>query len=209
HPRKEIVWEHESKYHCQPDLYEALRLGVSSLWDTCYVGEEKNTKQKNNFKEYHNQHGRQHGFSIIINSRETALKAIEAIIEQGEGADSKNVPADFRPYVITDEIVFDAAWFKGHLSHYQKFRMLLHAHHQLPPVYEERITEHSETANANMKKAYLNFWKEMEINFNREGSEMRPGFWKEMRELGDSIAAVWQSGSCPDFNVDVSHTPGY
>jgi len=202
HPRKEIVWEHESKYNSQPELYEALRLGVASLWNTCYVGENKNTKQKNNFKEYHNQHGKQHCFSININSRETALKAVEAIIEQGEGADSKHVPADFRPHVITDEIVFDAAWFKGNLSHYQKFRILLHSCHKLPPVYEERITEESATANETMIRSYLNFWNEMEINFNSEGNDMRPSFWKEMWELGNSIAAVWESGMCPDFNLD-------
>jgi hypothetical protein len=104
-PKKEIVWEKESRYNSIAELYEALKSGVTSLWDTCYVGETNNTKQKNNFKEYHNQHGKQHGFSIIINSLDTALKAIDAIVEQGEGADSKHVPADFRPHVIADEVV--------------------------------------------------------------------------------------------------------
>lgn len=204
HPRQEIIWEKQNRYNAQPELYEALRLGVDSLWDACYVGESNNRKQKSNFKEYHNQHGKEHGFSIIINSREDALKAIEAIIEQGEGADSKNVPAGFRPHEITDEVVMEAAWFKGNLSHYQKFKMLLHSYHKLPPVYKENdvITEEAKMANENLRSNYLKFWKVMEENFKTEGPEMSPGFWGSMWELTNAIAAVWQSGTCPDFNID-------
>ena len=44
----------------------------------------------------------------------------------------------------------------------------------------------------------------MEINFNKEGDEMPEMFWKEMSVLGNSIEEVWQSGMCPDFNVDIS-----
>ena len=205
HPRKEIVWEKESRYNAQPELYEALRLGVASLWDTCYVGESNNRKQKSNFKEYHNEHGKEHGFSIIINSRGEALKAVEAIIEQGEGADSKNVPADFRPHVITDEVVMEAAWFKANLSHYQKFKMLLHSYHKLPPVYTEddRITEEAKSSNEHLIRNYLKFWNVMEQNFNTEGTEMSPAFWRSMWDLTNSITAVWQSGKCPDFNIDI------
>lgn len=201
HPKKEIVWEKESKYNSIAELYEALKAGVTALWNTCYVGDSYNTKQKNNFKEYHNQHGRQHGFSIIINSVETALKAIEAIVEQGEGADAKNVATDFRPHVITDEEVIEAAWFRGNLSHYQKFRILLHSHHKLPAVYQERITDEGETANRDMMQAYLNLWHIMESSFNKEGNDMPAMFWEEMRALGNSIAKVWQCGMCPDFNL--------
>jgi len=202
HPRKEIDWGKESRYNAQPELYEALRLGVASLWDTYYVGESNNRKQKSNFKEYHNEKG--HGFSIIINSRDAALRAIEAIIEQGEGADSKNVPADFRPHQITDEVVLEAAWFKANLSHYQKFRILLHSYHKLPPVYkqEDTITEQAKSANENLRRNYANFWKVMEENFHTEGTEMTPGFWGSMWDLSNSIAAVWESGMCPDFNLD-------
>jgi hypothetical protein len=196
HPREEIVWEHKSKYNSIAELYEALRSGIISLWNTCYVGESNNTKQKNNFKEYHNQHGKKPGFSIIINSPEAALKGIEAIIEQGEGADANKVSADFRPHVITDEEVFDAAWFKGSLSHYHKFKLLLHSHHKLPPVYKEEKTEKAEAANVNMIKNYLNFWNVMEASFNKEGNEMPIAFWNEMAVLGNSIAEVWQSGMC-------------
>lgn len=201
HPKKEIVWETESRYNSIAELYEALKSGVASLWNTCYVGESNNTKQKNNFKEYHNQHGKKHGFSIIINSVETAIKAIEAIVEQGEGADAKKVAVDFRPHVITDEEVIEAAWFKGNLSHYHKFRILLHSHHKLPPVYKEGIADEAKIANRDMIQAYLNLWNIMEVNFNKEGNEMPAMFWNEMFALGNSIARVWQCGMCPDFNV--------
>jgi hypothetical protein len=97
HPKKEIAWEKEKSYNCIADLYEALKTGISALWNECYVGDQHNTKQKNTFKEYHNTHGKNHGFSQSVYSPETALKAINAITEQGEGADSKHVPADFCP----------------------------------------------------------------------------------------------------------------
>jgi hypothetical protein len=168
------------------------------------VGDSNNTKQKNNFKEYHNQHGRKPGFSIIINSLDAALKAIEAIVEQGEGADAEKIPPDFRPHIIKDEIVFDAAWYKGSLSHYHKFKILLHSHHKLPAVYEERITEEAKAANQNMIENYLHFWNVMETNFNMEGNEMPMSFWQGMGMLGNSIATVWESGMCPDFNLHTS-----
>jgi Ferritin-like len=199
HARKEIVWENESRYNCISELYTALKSGVSALWNDYYVGETNNTKQKNNFKEYHNRQGRQHGFSIAINSVETALAAIEAIIEQGEGADARHVSPDFRPHPITDEVVFGAAWFKGNLSHYQKFRILLHSHHKIPPVYSEDMTGDCEAAHHEMMDAYLKFWNEMEICFNTERNEMSAAFWSSMYGLGHSIAKAWQSGMCPRF----------
>ncbi|MFI5187157.1 MAG: ferritin-like protein [Chitinophagales bacterium] len=209
HPKKAIVWENEGEYNSIAELYEAIKTGVASLWDGCYIGERKNTKQKNSFNEYHNQHGKKHGFSIIINSVETALQAIEAIVEQGEGADAKHVPVDFRPHVTREGKEFDTAWYKSNLSHYHKFRILLHSHHKLPPVYKEEINKKAETANSNMKNAFLNFWNTMEINFNQEGDEMPETFWKEMFALGNSLADVWLSGMCPDLNFDISSARSY
>jgi hypothetical protein len=201
HTRKEIVWEKASRYDSIAELYEALKCGIAALWNTYYVGDANNKKQKNNFKEYHNKHGKQHGFSIIINSVESAMGAIEAIVEQGEGADAKRVSADFRPHPITDEQVFEAAWFKGNLSHYQKFRILLHTHHKIPPLYKEEITENSAMAHQEMMDAYLNFWNEMEICFNTERNEMSAHFWGSMFALGNSIANAWRCGMCPNFNM--------
>jgi hypothetical protein len=200
HPRKQLVWENETRYNSIAELYEAIKTGVAALWDTYYVGENMNTKQKNSFKEYHNSNGKKHGFSIQINSADEALKAIDAIIEQGEGADSKHVPADYCPPANVKGHEFDTGWYKGNLSHYQKFRMLLHAHHKLPATYEERKTEESSKANLNMQRSILSFWNEMETNFNSNGEELRDTFWPKMFELATSLAEVWETGMCPDFN---------
>jgi hypothetical protein len=207
HARGEIVWEHKNRYSSIAELYEALKIGVVALWDSCFVGESMNRRQKDSFREYHNERGKKHGFSIMINSVETALKAIEAIVEQGEGADAKHVPADFRPHVTGEGEEFDAAMYRGNLSHYQKFRILLHSHHKLPSVHEAKSVD-TDTANSNMREAFLKFWNAMEMNFSTEGNEMPKAFWQEMAALGNSLAEVWQAGTSPDFNFDSSRTRG-
>src|SRR5204863_356155 len=116
------------------ELYLALEEGITKLWDDCYVGDENNKRQKNSFKEYHNTHGRNHGFSQAVNSKESALRAIAAIIEQGEGANEVNVPRDFRPPSLKNAKEFDPGWYKGNLSHYQKFKILFHNPHLIPEV---------------------------------------------------------------------------
>jgi hypothetical protein len=199
HPKETIVWEHKNRYGSIAEVYEAIRQSVTAHWDAWYVGNAKNTKQKNIFGEYHNQNGKHHGFSITIDSLSTALTAIEAIIDQGEGADAKRVPANFRPPSQKEGKEFDTSWYKGHLSHYQKFRILLHSHHQLPAVYEVKRTKGSAAANSKMRKAFRDFWHTLEMNFNSEGTEMQEDFWRQMAPLGKSLAAVWQSGTCPDF----------
>ena len=201
-PVKAFTWEHEKEYNSIAELYEAIKVGVATLWDTCFVGPHHNTKQKNTFSEYHEGHGKKHGFSIKIDSLESALKAIDAIIEQGEGADDNRVPVDFRPPPMEGNESFDPAYYKGDLSHYQKFSILLHSHHRLPPVYNEEKTDLAEGANAKLKSDYLAFWRLMEASFNSDGEEMPKAFWKAMYALGPSIAAVWESGMCPDFTID-------
>jgi len=201
HPKEEIMWEHKNRYGSIAEVYEAIRQGVVAHWDSYYIGDEKNTKQKNIFREYHNQGGKRHGFSVVINSRAAAETALEAIIDQGEGADAKRVPATFRPPSHKEGEEFDTSWYKGHLSHYQKFRILLHSHHKLPPVYEEYKNESAEAANNEMRKAFKDFWKTLEVSFNTPGEDMEKTFWSQMAPLGTSLAHVWESGMCPDFDV--------
>lgn len=204
-PLQEIVWEHEREYNSIAEVYKAIELGVIALWDSCYVGAAHNTRQKNTFNEYHKEHGKKHGFSIKINSIESALKAIEAIIEQGEGADDKRVPADFRPPRNKTGEDFDPAWYKGDLSHYQKFSILLHSHHKLPAIYSVQKTEEAEAVNQKMQADFFSFWKLMESCFNDTSEEMPSAFWIQMYGLADSIAAVWQAGMCPDFTSIPDH----
>lgn len=200
HPRKEMVWDEERSYNCIAELYEALKLGIKILWNECYIGDERNTKQKNSFREYHNMDGRHHGFSQPVSSPETAMKAIEAIIEQGEGADSQRVPTDYQPPELNLDEAHDAGWFKGHLSHYQKFRILLHHHHKLPPVYEIMQSDTICDAQMKMEKAFANLLAEMEHTFNNEGDEMSNAFWSKMYSFANSLIDVWESGACPQFD---------
>jgi hypothetical protein len=199
HPKKEIHWEKEKSYDSIADLYDALKMGILILWDECYVGNEYNTKQKNAFNEYHNTNEKHHGFSQNVHSVETAFKAIDGIIEQVEGADSIHVPADFRPHQIAEEMEYETAWYRPGLSHYQKFRILLHTHHKLPEVYQENKDAKDFTALQDMKKKFAEFLGELEINFKNDGPGMPDPSWKKMFAMGDAIAAVWESGICPDF----------
>jgi len=199
HPKKEIVWEKERSYNSIADLYEALKIGILKLWDECYVGYENNKRQKKTFTEYSHTHGRHHGFSEIVNSPKSALNAINAIIEQGEGADSKHVPADFRPPHPEEGQEFDIAWYKGDLSHYQKFRILLHSYHKLPLVYEENQTENYLPAQKNLEKLFLDNLFDLQTFFNSEREIMPDSFWKTMSTLGGAITAVWEAGKCPEF----------
>jgi len=202
HHKSEKPWENGKSYNCISDLYEALKLGITTLWSQCYVGDEHNTKQKNSFKEYHNTHGKHHGFSERVNSPESALKAIDAIVEQGEGADSKKVPADFRPPHPKEGNEYDVSWHKGHLSHYQKFRILLHSHHKLPATYETTGNDKSAIAQQQLKKIFLDFLSEMQTSFSTSGEDMPDTFWNKMFALGHSLAAVWEEGFCPDFEFE-------
>ena len=199
YPQKEIVWDKEKSVHSIAELYEALKLGILALWDECYVGDKNNTKQKSVFNEYHNEEGKSHGFSQTVHSPATALKAIEAIIEQGEGADSKKVPSDFRPPIPAEGKEYDASWFKGHLSHYQKFRLLIHSHHKLPPVYMEIPGKNNIAAELALHEAFTDFLKEMENGFNSDGLVMEISFWKKMYALSASITELWEAGICPSF----------
>ncbi len=204
HPKKDFAWETEKSYNCIADLYEALKTAITFLWNDYYVGDENNTKQKNTFKEYHDTHGRHHGFSQKVFSLDSAIKAIDAIIEQGEGADSNFVPYEFRPPAVREGQEYDTAWYKGNLSHYHKFRLLLHSHHKLPPVYEVNNIDENFAAQENMEMAFANFLEEMESDFNSHGETMPPSFWTKMFALGNAIALVWESGRCPHFNVSQS-----
>lgn len=199
HTRTEINWKQLKSYDSIATLYEALAIGIVKFWDELYVGDEANTRQKENFNEYRHLKGDPHGFSQIVNSRESALKAIEAIVSQGEGADTRQVPLDFRPVVPPDATSFDASWYKGGLSHYNKFRILLHHNHLLPPVYEEKATHLKDFKNNRCYLEFTSFIEELEKHFNQEGKALSKEFWSKMTGLGALLIQEWEEGRCPHF----------
>jgi hypothetical protein len=200
-PKKEIEWSKQKACGSIAEVYDALKIGIISLWDQCYVGHSKNIKQKNCFHEYHNKDGRSHGFSQKVDSPETAMLAIEAIIEQGEGANSKLVAADFRPPKPEAGKEYDSSWFKGHLSHYQKFRIMLHSYHKLPAVYSGEHTNEKIEQQKELDLVFSDFLKELEVCFNAPGPDLPETFWQQMSGVKDAITAVWESGKCPHFGL--------
>ena len=199
HPKRDINWEKQHTFHSIAELYEALQISITHLWESCYIGDALNSKQKNSFQEYHNQGGKNHGFSQCVDSLPNAKKAIEAIVEQGEGADSQFVPIDFRPPALVKGKEYDTSWYKGHLSHFQKFRLLLDAHQHLPEVYAAHETKEDSPEQQYLDTTFLEFLSSLEDYFNSEGTDMAPELNQKMNSLGPAIASVWKSGSCPRF----------
>jgi hypothetical protein len=193
--QKEIEWENQHSYRSIGELYQSLQTALPLCWDRFYVGDQKNIKQKETFKEYHNNNGKSHGFSQKINSLASALKAIDAIVEQGEGANALYVPSDYRPH---DD--FDLAMKEDKLSHYQKFKSLLHHHNNLPEVYTYQ--NKNAEAQSKLNKTFSTLLKELHLSFNSAGADMSPGFWQNMDAMKTCISDVWQSGACPHFEVD-------
>lgn len=202
HERKKIQWDEHSGYHSIADMYEALKEGIMHLWKDCFVGEASNTKQKSTFREYHNREGRSHGFSQEIISLESALKGIEAIVEQGEGANSRMVHADFRPPKIEAGKEFDPGWFRGELSHYHKFNLLRWHHKHLPEVYAEVQGANADAEQQALDKNYHAFLCELEKSFSLDGSNLTNEFWNAMFGLSKCVIAVWEKGVRPEFRVN-------
>ena len=115
HARHEIIWENQKAYHSIAEMYVALKEGITYLWDQYFVGDAHNIRQKNTFCEYHNKDGRNHGFSQAITNLPSAIKALDAIVEQGEGADGKRVHADFRPPQLEAGKSFDPEIGRAHV----------------------------------------------------------------------------------------------
>lgn len=201
HARIKKDWEEMKTYHSIADMYEALKEGITHLWKREYVGDEANKKQKNTFREYHNREGRSHGFSQVIDSLDAALKGIDAIVEQGEGADSKRVHADFRPPRLAAGAAFDPGWFRGELSHYHKFHMLLYHHKHLPEVYQIHPDKAPPAEQRHLDQVYHRFLNELNKSFAADGNDMTNEFWNTMFGLSNAIIAVWEKGVRPEFAI--------
>jgi hypothetical protein len=201
HAHKNILWDEQNAYHSIAEMYSALKEGIMHLWNLRFVGNAKNTKQKNTFREYHNRGSKNHGFSQVIDSLDAALKGIDAIVEQGEGADSRRVPSDFRPPKIKEGKEFDPGWFKGELSHYQKFNMLHYHHKHLPEAHSENPSADAATEQLLLETAYHRFLDELNKSFALESDQMTNEFWNNMFALTNAIIAVWEKGARPAFST--------
>jgi hypothetical protein len=197
-----IRWEEERSYSSIAMMYAALTKGVTLQWEASYVGAARNTRQKSSFKEYHPRSGGHHGFSQTVHSVEDALRAMDAIVEQGEGADSTRVPVDFRPPPLEVGKEFDPGWFRGDLSHYHKFSLLLHHRKKLPEVHAVVAGAGSAAAQAELQVRYRRFLSELDASFRADGPEMTAAFWDAMYGLTSALIAVWEAGACPDLDLE-------
>ena len=202
HEKSEVVLVGGNLYCSIGEFYEALKVGIVALWDECYVGDEKNTKQKNSFNEYHNAGEKSHGFSQVVNSKETALMAIDAIISQGEGADASKVPVDFQPHKYLSHDSEESFVYKGEMSHYTKFRLLLHSHHKLPTVYLNLSDNENSDAQQVLEKEFMGLLSEMQIGFSTDGESLPGSFWQKMSGFGNTLTYVWKAGACPNFDFE-------
>lgn len=200
-PPREIRWEEEASYDSIAMMYTALMKGVALQWDASYVGATRNTRQKLSFKEYHPRSGRHHGFSQTVQSLDDALRAMDAIVEQGEGANSARVPVDFEPPPLEPGKDFDPGWFRGELSHYHKFSILLHHRKKLPEVHAVVPGAESAAAQAELQVRYRRFLSELEESFHLDGPEMKSTFWDTMFALTGALIGAWESGACPDLDL--------
>jgi hypothetical protein len=187
-------WETKEQYLSIAEFYAALRTAIDHHWDDMYVGHENNKKQKKTFSEY----GGSHGFSQTVHSRENADMAIEAIIEQGEGAHADHVPEDFQPH-IPKNVEEHASWFHGDWSHYDKFNYLIHHPEMVPEVYKENEEKDHPELQEKLSNYFNRVLLEMEHGFNSEGEQMSESFWSVMTGLGHIIGELWESGQRPKF----------
>ncbi|MGH7726295.1 MAG: ferritin-like domain-containing protein [Candidatus Eiseniibacteriota bacterium] len=199
---REIRWEEEPSYDSIAMMYAALKEGVALQWDASYVGAERNTRQKASFKEYHPRSGRHHGFSQTVHSLDDALRAMNAIVEQGEGANNTRVPVEFRPPSLEAGKEFDPGWFRGDVSHYHKFSLLLHHPGKLPEVHAVVPGAGNAAAQMELEVHYRRFLSELEASFRRDGPEMIPTFWDAMFGLTRALITVWEDGACPDLDLE-------
>ena len=202
HASVETRWEEEKSYASIAMMYGALMEGVALQWDECYVGSERNTRQKTAFNDYQARSGQHHGFSQAVDSLDDALRAIDAIVEQGEGSTSTQVPVEFRPPVPEPGKEFDPGWFRGDLSHYHKFSLLLHHREKLPEVHAVVSGADSAAAQAELQARYRRLLSELNASFRADGPEMPPSFWDTMFGLTGALIAVWESGACPDLDLE-------
>ena len=93
--------------------------------------------------------------------------------------------------------------FRGDLSHYHKFSLLLHHREKLPAVYPvvPRADGAQTQAQAELQVRYRRFLSELEASFRGDGPDMTPSFWDAMFDLTGALMAVWEGGACPELDL--------
>jgi Ferritin-like len=211
-PQTTPDWSKQTKYNSIGELYQALEIAVTNLWSSLYVGDANNTKQQANFSDYLAKFNKGDGFSQIVNTLDTALGAMQAIVGQGEGNPNGNeIPdPDQPPAEPTDPNDYDPSDFDPADSHYVKFNTIFNdivAGTNVPAVYpliqNPNKQQLAEQANAmvGLKTSFEGFVGQLQSGFNtaQPNGQMPSSFYSNMFNMQNMITAVWQAGAIPSF----------
>lgn len=209
-------WSTQTKYNSIGELYQALEIAIRNLWSHLYVGDENNTKQQANFTDYLKKFKADpsDGFSQIVNTLDTALAAMEAIVGQGEGNSNDNeIPEQDQP-PPEDDSDYDPSDFDPQDSHFVKFDKALNfietnvsdAEITYPIIQypdKEQLAQQV-TAFMKLEQSFTKFLQELEKGFNipQTDNKMPDSFYNDMFSMQGNITAVWQSGAVPSFPTE-------
>ncbi len=195
-------WPDKDSYDSIGELYEALKIGVAHLWDECYVGAGAEYPQVTAFEGYTPRLNVDIGFSQSITGLDSALRAIDAIVAQGEGAADHCVPREFEPPKQTDAEQYHSGWFAPTLSHYQKLSIILGNERHLPATYQrsEQGSGEQKEQQAALSEHFGLLLKALGDTFHPGSKGLSKGFWPAMSGMQDRITAVWRAGAVPSFS---------
>jgi hypothetical protein len=197
------VWAEKDSYDSIGELYEALKIGVTKLWDSCFVGTQAEYMQAAAFEGYTPRLNIDIGFSQKITDLDSALHAIDAIVAQGEGASGQCVPREFEPPKQTDAQHYHSGWFAPTMSHYQKLSIILTNEHHLPPVYPraEQTSDALAKHDAALREHFGSLLNALRETFHPDSKGLPGNFWPAMTQMQDKITAVWRAGGVPSFSA--------
>ncbi len=189
-------WKEKAYYESIADLYAGLKEAVVHLWDTYYIGKEKNHFQKCSFNNYRTANHDELGFSQTVNSLDQALNVIEAIVEQGEGADAEgHVPLQYEPKANLSN--YDPGFFKASWSHYHKFHFLLVHANSLSKTHELEPLNANTQLQSKLTSSFDKLILATNESFRKSGTEMTNEFWSEMDAVQKALFDLWKAGITP------------
>lgn len=212
-PASQPDWSTQTKYNSIGELYQALEIAVTNLWSDLYVGDANNTKQQANFTDYLAKFKKGDGFSQIVNSSDTAVTAMRAIVGQGEGnSNDGEIPGQFQPpSESTDPTDYDPSDYDPGDSHFVKFNKVLtfvinnagNIKITYPLIPNPNKKQLAKQANAILKlhQSFRSFLQQLESGFNtpQPNNQMPNSFYSNMFSMQNMITTVWQTGAIPNF----------
>lgn len=200
-------WSTQTKYNSIGELYQALEISITNLFPSLYKPENAPLQQAN-FTDYLNKYKTNptDGFSQIVSDLPSALAAMQAIVGQGEGNNTGEIPdPDQPPPSSTDPSGFDPA--ESHFIKFNTVFSMLNAGTDVPAVYPVNTTPDKQqladqaTAQIALQNGFKSFLQILESGFTtpQQGNQMPNNFWPAMFNMQTLITNVWAAGAVPVF----------